>query len=901
MLFSADGRRFLVPQVIQSSAMDCGPAALKSMLEGYGIHIDYGRLREACQTDVDGTSIDTIEELARQLGMDAAQLLVPADHVLLPEADALPALMVTVEPGGGAHFIVIWRTLGAWAQIMDPATGRHWVRLRTLQQRFYRHRHPVSASDWLAWASSEPFLTALRARMRKICDDEDWADACITQALQSGHWSGIATLDAATRMVTSLVDSGGLQGGSEAGEMIHQLTRSPDIIPAHYWLLYPDEHDSEQLIFHCAVIIHVSGRKQTEDMEAAGEKDDAPPPHPELEAARHAEKPKVARHVLSVLHRDGWLTPTLVIICLILSAAGMAIEVAVFRGLIEIGQQMHLLPQRLEAFTLVALFLLSLLILEWPLTLAGLAIGRKLEIRLRQRFLEKMPRLEDRYFHSRLTADMIQRAHELRDLRNLPDLAFQLLRQLTQIILVTIGLIILYPGGFWLILISVYLLLWLAFISQPLLQEQDMQLRTHTGSLSRFYLDALLGITPIQAHRAAPSLQAEHDRMLVHWMRSGRSFYNAYELSSLVQLLVSTTLAIVLVFAYLSSPTRDSSGTLLLLYWMLQLPLLGSALADLAHQYPAQRNRLLRILEPLTAPEESLSWYEDGLARPSHVPTPESSANSSGVAVHFHRVSLNLAGRTVLRRLDLHLRGGEHVAIVGRSGSGKSSLIGLLLGWYRPQYGGSVWVDGKLLHGDDLQQLRRETVWVDPEVQLWRHSLAHNVRYGEAHHPKQEEIAPDVWSQADLLQLLDQLPEGEHTCLGEGGRMLSGGEAQRVRLARGFNRKRVRLVILDEPFRGLTRDQRRTLLQRARAHWQHATLLFISHDVEDSLTFDRVWVMAEGRVVEDAVPGILVADDSSHYRHLLESERNLREMIWESANWRKIRIEAGELVEQQDG
>ncbi|WP_425289675.1 cysteine peptidase family C39 domain-containing protein, partial [Shewanella algae] len=73
--------RLLVPECIQTSAMDCGPASLKSLLEGHGIHASYGRLREACQTGVDGTSIDAIEDAAIQLGLDAAQVMLPSDHL----------------------------------------------------------------------------------------------------------------------------------------------------------------------------------------------------------------------------------------------------------------------------------------------------------------------------------------------------------------------------------------------------------------------------------------------------------------------------------------------------------------------------------------------------------------------------------------------------------------------------------------------------------------------------------------------------------------------------------------------------------------------------------------------------------------------------------------------------
>ena len=77
--------------------MDCGPASLKCLLEGFGTSVSYGRLREACQTDVDGTSIDTMEEIAAQLGLAAEQIMVPADHVLLPEASLLPAIVATLE------------------------------------------------------------------------------------------------------------------------------------------------------------------------------------------------------------------------------------------------------------------------------------------------------------------------------------------------------------------------------------------------------------------------------------------------------------------------------------------------------------------------------------------------------------------------------------------------------------------------------------------------------------------------------------------------------------------------------------------------------------------------------------------------------------------------------------
>src|SRR5919198_5631373 len=112
------GRRLIVPEVVQTSEMDCGPASLKCLLEGFGIAVSYGRLREACQTDVDGTSIDTMEEVAKLLGLDAEQVMVPPGHLLLSESKSLPAIVIVRLANGLTHFVVAWRALGPFVQVM---------------------------------------------------------------------------------------------------------------------------------------------------------------------------------------------------------------------------------------------------------------------------------------------------------------------------------------------------------------------------------------------------------------------------------------------------------------------------------------------------------------------------------------------------------------------------------------------------------------------------------------------------------------------------------------------------------------------------------------------------------------------------------------------------------------
>ena len=180
---------------------------------------------------------------------------------------------------------------------------------------------------------------------------------------------------------------------------------------------------------------------------------------------------------------------------------------------------------------------------------------------------------------------------------------------------------------------------------------------------------------------------------------------------------------------------------------------------------------------------------------------------------------------------------------------------------------------------------------MDPAVQLWNRSFLDNLRYGSG--TDAPETLGTVLSAADLRSVLERLPDGLQTRLGEGGGLVSGGEGQRVRLGRAMLRADARLVILDEPFRGLDRDKRRALLARARTLWADATLVCITHDVGETAGFPRVLVVDGGRVVEDAAPEALAADPGSRYSALLAAEHTVREGLWSSAVWRRLRMEDG--------
>lgn len=966
-------RRLLVPEVVQTSSMDCGPASLKCMLEGFGIPASYGRLREACQTEVDGTSIDTMEEVAVQLGLEAEQVMIPVDHLLLPGSEPLPALVVVRRPPNATHFLVAWRRTGRFMQLMDPATGRRWASASKFLEEVYVHTMPVGAEGWFEWASSPSFTDALARRLARLGAGGRQAKRLIEGAVNAGGWRRLAALDAAVRMAESVVRSGGISRGRQAVGVVERFGaraagEGPEdwtAIPADFWSARPappDEDGDEQVLLRGAVLVHVRGPRAGAKVEkpeasttvgvtADEEARDTTQLPPELAAALEERPARPGLELLRILRADGLLAPLALLFAVVLAAAGTVAEALMLRGLFDVGRELNLSGQRLGAVGALVVFLLALLVLELPVVGAVLRMGRRLETRLRMLFMDKIPRLGDRYFHSRLTSDMTERSHNIHVLRQLPALGEHFLRATFSLALTTLGIIWLDPASAPAAVLAAVLAVAVPVAAQPVLVERNLRVRNHAGALSRFYFDALIGLFAVRAHGAERAVRREHENLLIDWAGAGLGLLRATVAAEAVQLVAGFGLSAWMLVGYVSR-TGESGGLLLFAYWVLNLPVLGQEVGLIARQYPGFRNATLRMLEPLGALEEgevddpaetgiratvknektddevagieatdgkaaaqleliipnvSVSQArveEVALAAETLTLEPSkragqpngdghaSHASARGLPVVFEGVTVRAAGHTILEEIDLAVGACEHVAVVGSSGAGKSSLVGILLGWHRPA-AGRVYVGGELLGGRRLEQLRRETAWVDPTVHLWNQTFIENLRYGSG------ESGADSISRAvklaDLIDVLEKLPGGLQTPLGEGGALVSGGQGQRVRLGRAMLREDSRLVILDEPFRGLERERRRRLLERARAYWRTATLLCITHDVGETLSFERVVVVEGGRVVEDGHPARLASDAGSRYAALLAAEEEVRTGMWSGGEWRRLSMQGQRL------
>jgi len=926
-------QRFWAPEIIQTSAMDCGPAALKCVLEGFGIGVSYGRLRELCQTDVDGTALETIQQVILQAGLEAEQIISPLDHLLLPAAQNLPALAVTALPGGQLHFIVVWNRVGPWVQVMDPASGRRWISAQRLRAELYQHQLPMAAAVWAEWAKADGFCAPLRARLAGLGLTEQQIEPLLTTMITAPGWRVPAALDAATRLVEAVVVAQGIARGQAAAQLVEKFFvaaqhAAPDgyqEIPAEFWLvrpmvtgalsLVPDQpnYEDEVLLMQGAVVIRVLGRAAPSLSPEAPDMPLQESRSPTLVAALTEAPDRPEAAIWQILRTEGLFTPLGLAIGVALGAVGVTLEVILLRGVLALVAQPVGMGSRHLIFGISLTLALLLLLLDAPILMIGQRLGRRLEVWMRVAFLEKIPYLTDHYFRSRLLADMAQRAHNLRQLRGLPNLGIRIVQLSCQLLLTALGVIWLAPTSAPFVLIALAVVIACAWYSKPFLHQFDLRLRTLNGALSHLYLDALLGVMPIRTHGAARTLQREQENLLVAWVRAGRDFYRFENLLQAVQTLCSLVPAVWIVFRYVNQPEAPGS-LLLLLYWTLNLPALGQTLAETIQQYPMLRNRVLGALELLNAPDDEtddqaenagqvtqgvenaqepmlLQSYKSVEAKGDNRPVPPVTV---GVSIVMEGVSVQAGGQTILHDINCVLRPGEHIAIVGPSGAGKTSLVGLLLGWQRPTTG-RVLVDDSLLNAATVAALRQVTAWVDPTVQLWNRSLLDNLRYGAD--PQALLPLDPALALADLYSVLEQLPNGLQTQLGEAGALVAGGEGQRVRLGRALLRSNVRLVILDEPFRGLDRTQRQQLLQRARHHWRNATLLCITHDVSETQEFDRVLVMTDGQLVESGTPDDLINQPATRYQALLAAEIEVRQELWSHPDWRRLRLEHGQLHE----
>lgn len=230
---------------------------------------------------------------------------------------------------------------------------------------------------------------------------------------------------------------------------------------------------------------------------------------------------------------------------------------------------------------------------------------------------------------------------------------------------------------------------------------------------------------------------------------------------------------------------------------------------------------------------------------------------SSPPAIRLQSVGYGHAGRiATLRDCSLELKPRCVTALVGGSGVGKTTLIDLLLGFAEPA-SGSIFVDGVDLAGIDTASWRERIAWVPQRAHVFEGDVRDNLMLAN---PDADEAAIERAGNASGLgSVVARLPQGWKTCLGEHGLGLSGGELQRLALARAFLREQADVLLLDEPTAHLDAASAARIDAVIRELAAARTVLLVAHRLEAAQRADWIAVMRDGRIVEQGTPRELVS------------------------------------------
>jgi len=233
--------------------------------------------------------------------------------------------------------------------------------------------------------------------------------------------------------------------------------------------------------------------------------------------------------------------------------------------------------------------------------------------------------------------------------------------------------------------------------------------------------------------------------------------------------------------------------------------------------------------------------------------------------IEYRGVSFAYADDPVLVDINLTIKRGMCVAVVGSSGAGKTTLLNMLPRFYDPTKGG-IFIDGIDLRAVELTSLRRLIGIVTQEVVLFNDTVFHNIAYGAANTSKDEVVA--AATAANAADFISELPQGYDTVIGERGMMLSGGERQRLSIARALL-KNPPLLLLDEATSSLDTEAERNVQEALNRLMEQRTTLVIAHRLSTITRADMIIVIDDNRIVERGIHSELV-NTGGVYQRLYE-------------------------------
>lgn len=543
--------------------------------------------------------------------------------------------------------------------------------------------------------------------------------------------------------------------------------------------------------------------------------------------------------------RQIWLATTYSILNKIFDLAppaliGIAVDVVVKQqdsiiarfGVRDVFQQFLIL----SALTIIVWILES--VFEYAFAREWRNLAQNIQHDLRLDAYQHLQELELAYFEERSTGGLMSiLSDDINQLERFLDVgANDLIQVTTTIIIIGGAFFILAPGVAWMAMLPMPFILWGAVAFQRLLAPRYADVRETVSLLNARLTNNLTGITTIKSFTTEEYEAARLRKESNAYRQSNR---HVIALSAafvpLIRMIILAGFTALLLYGGLAAVRGDISvGTYSTLVFLIQ-----------------------RLLWPLTRLGETFDQYQRAMASTTRV----MNLLDTPIAIHTGDISLpSVRGEVelnnitfayndrypVIEHLSLHIPAGKTIAIVGSTGSGKSTLVKLLLRLYEVR-SGTITIDGIELRQWNLRNLRSHIGLVSQDVFLFHGTVAENIAYGSPEATHNEIIAAAKVAEAHTFIM--ELPQDYETIVGERGQKLSGGQRQRIAIARAVL-KNPPILILDEATSAVDNETEAAIQRSLEKITVNRTTIAIAHRLSTVRNADRIYVMEYGKLVE---------------------------------------------------
>ncbi|WGV26453.1 ABC transporter ATP-binding protein [Halotia branconii] len=478
-------------------------------------------------------------------------------------------------------------------------------------------------------------------------------------------------------------------------------------------------------------------------------------------------------------------------------------------------------------------------------------LAQSVQHNLRLDAYKHLQELELAYFEERSTGGLMSiLSDDINQLERFLDTgANDLIQVATTVVIIGGAFFVLAPSVAWMALLPMPFILWGSLAYQRLLAPRYADVREKVGFLNSRLANNISGITTIKSFTAETY---EASRLEVESESYRRSNTKAIKLSAafipLIRMLILVGFTALLLYGGMAAVAgKMSVGTYSVLIFLIQRLLWPlTRLGDTFDQYQramASTNRVMNLLDTPIA------------IHPGRIALPIEKVRGE---VKFKNVTFAYQDRfPVIENLSLDIPAGKTIAIVGSTGSGKSTLVKLLLRLYEIKTG-MITVDGIEIQDLKLQDLRRCIGLVSQDVFLFHGTVAENIAYGsfDASEPEIMKAA----RVAEAHEFIMELPQSYETIVGERGQKLSGGQRQRIAIARAVL-KNPPILILDEATSAVDNETEAAIQRSLERIIVDRTTIAIAHRLSTIRNADCIYVMEHGKLVESATHEQLLERD----------------------------------------